>query len=180
MTSRLGWFVLGIAATIVVGIAGGYLFVTGGGISMETTAQPLPFEKMVAKMALRASFGNAAQDKSPIAADDTNLLAGAKLFTTHCAVCHGTQGQPRSAIAKGMFPPPPRLLEKDEMVTNDPEGVTFWKVTHGIRLSGMPGFDRTLTATERWQLTMLLKHADALSPAVLAALSQSAGQPTNP
>ncbi|MHB8382400.1 MAG: c-type cytochrome [Candidatus Binataceae bacterium] len=180
MTSRFGWFVLGIAATIVVLIVGGYVFVTSGGISMETTAHPLPFEKMVAKMALHASFGNAAQDKSPIAPDDTNLLAGAQLFTKHCAVCHSTPGQPRSAISKGMFPPPPRLFKQGEMVTNDPEGITYWKVTHGIRLSGMPGFDSTLSATERWQLTMLVKHADALSPAILAALSPSAAQPTNP
>jgi len=180
MTSRMGWFVLGIATTIVVLIAGGYVFVTSGGISMETTAQPLPFEKMVAGMAIRASIGDAANDKSPLAPDETNLMAGAQLFTKHCALCHGTPGQPRSAISKGMFPPPPRLFKQGEMDTNDPEGLIFWKVTHGIRLSGMPGFDGTLTATERWQLTMLLKHADALSPAVLAALSQSAAQAPNP
>jgi mono/diheme cytochrome c family protein len=56
-------------------------------------------------------------------------------------------------------------------VTDDPEGETFWKVTHGIRLSGMPGFGSTLSDTERWQLTMLVAHADKLSPAVQAELS---------
>ncbi|HUY26079.1 MAG TPA: cytochrome c [Candidatus Binataceae bacterium] len=174
MPSSIRWFILGIGATFVGLIVGGYLFVTMGGISMETTAHPLPFEKMVAKMALHASFGNAAQDKSPIAPDDTNMLAGAKLFTKHCAVCHSTPGQEHSAIAKGMFPPPPLLFKHGAMVTDDPEGITYWKVTHGIRLSGMPGFKDTLTDTERWQLTMLVKHADALSPPVLAALAPPA------
>jgi mono/diheme cytochrome c family protein len=61
-----------------------------------------------------------------------------------------------------MFPPPPQLLHGDDMVTDDPEGETFWKVTHGIRLSGMPGFANILSDTERWQVTMMLAHADKL------------------
>jgi mono/diheme cytochrome c family protein len=69
-----------------------------------------------------------------------------------------------------MFPPPPQLFVHDQMVTNDPPGVTYWKVTHGIRLSGMPGFPDVLNDTQRWQVTMLVAHADKLSPAVLAEL----------
>ena len=57
------------------------------------------------------------------------------------------------------------------MMTDDPEGETFWKVTHGIRLSGMPGFKSALSDTERWQLTSLVAHADRLSPEVQAELS---------
>ena len=57
------------------------------------------------------------------------------------------------------------------MVTDEPEGITYWKVTHGIRLSGMPGFAANLSAAERWQATMLVAHADKLSPAVQAVLS---------
>jgi mono/diheme cytochrome c family protein len=65
-----------------------------------------------------------------------------------------------------MFPPPPQLLEKADMVTSDPEGETFWKVTHGIRLSGMPGFADTLSEKQRWQVTMFVSHADKLPSAV--------------
>lgn len=57
------------------------------------------------------------------------------------------------------------------MVTDDPEGVTYWKVTHGIRLSGMPGFESTLSDSQRWQVTMLMAHADKVSPAVQAAFA---------
>ena len=56
------------------------------------------------------------------------------------------------------------------MVTEfGPEGVTYWKLTHGIRLSGMPGFADTLSDTQRWQVTMLVAHADKISPTVQAA-----------
>ena len=171
MSSHLKWFVLGIVITLVVLAGGAYLFVKAGGVSMETTAAPLPLEKTVAGMALNASMGHAADQKNPLPFNDDTMLAGARIFKQNCAVCHGIPGQPRTLISKGMFPAPPQLFEKQDMVTDDPEGETFWKVTHGIRLSGMPGFGSTLSDTERWQLTTLVAHADKLSPAVQAELS---------
>jgi len=107
------------------------------------------------------------------------MLAGADLYKEHCAVCHGIPERQRTAISRGMFPPPPQLLEKDGMVAGDPEGVTYWKVTHGIRLTGMPGFEGTLSTTQRWQVTMLVSRADKLSPAVgavLATVASDAGK----
>jgi thiosulfate dehydrogenase len=170
MSSHLKWFVLGIVTALVVLAGGAYLFVKAGGISMDTTAPPLPLEKTIAGMALRASMGNAADQKNPLPFNDDTMLAGARKYKQNCAVCHGIPGQPPTAIAKGMFPDPPQLFEKQGMMTDDPEGEIFWKVTHGIRLSGMPGFRNTLSDMERWQLTTLVSHADKLSPAVRAEL----------
>lgn len=166
------WFGFGLVFGAAAVIAGGYAFVRAGGVSMATTAQPLPFEEALAKRALRASIGSAADDRDPLGFNEENLLAGAALYKAHCAVCHGLPGQPPPAISEGMFPRPPLLLEPDAMVTDDPEGVTHWKVTHGIRLSGMPAFERTLSDAERWQVTMLAAHADALPPAVKAVLGR--------
>jgi|SRR5579863_6998871 len=164
-------FVLGIVMTLVVLAGGGYLFVRAGGIPMETTAAPLPLEKTVAHMALNASLGSAADQKNPLAVTDDTMLAGAQKYKQNCAVCHGIPGQPATLISKGMFPVPPQLFQEHGMVTDDPEGETFWKVTHGIRLSGMPGFASTLSDAERWQVTTLVAHADKLSAAVQAELS---------
>ena len=171
MAARLIWLVLGIVTAIVVIAAGGYLFVKGGGVPMETTAPPLPFEETLAGMAIGASIGNAGAQKNPVPLNEDNLMAGARVFKENCAFCHTTPGGQQSSASKGMFPKPPQLFTPDEMVTDDPEGVTYWVVTHGIRLSGMPGFGPTLSDTERWQVTMLLAHADKLPPAVQAAVS---------
>ena len=162
-------FVLGVIVTILLAIVGGYLFVRGGGVSLATSAPPLPLEKTIASLALRASIGNAADQKNPLPFDDSDMLAGVITYKAHCAMCHGVPEQPRAAISKGMFPPPPQLFEKEDMVTDDPEGVTYWKVTNGIRLSGMPGFGGILSDTQRWQVTMLVAHADKPSGAVQAA-----------
>jgi mono/diheme cytochrome c family protein len=103
--------------------------------------------------------------------DEANLLVGARKYTEHCSVCHGGPHAPPTGIAKGMFPPPPQLFE--HMATDDPEGITFWKVTSGIRMTGMPAFKKTLSDTERWQVTMLLAHAARLPARVLASLTGS-------
>ena len=165
-------FVLGVIVTILLAIVGGYLFVRGGGVSLATSAPPLPLEKTIASLALRASIGNAADQKNPLPFDDSDMLAGVITYKAHCAMCHGVPEQPRAAISKGMFPPPPQLFEKEDMVTDDPEGVTYWKVTNGIRLSGMPGFGGALSDTQRWQVTMLVAHAGKLSGTVQAAFGR--------
>lgn len=148
-----------------------YLYVKLGFLSLATTARPLPLEQFIAQTALQASVGAAKDKTCPLPVTDENLLGGAKEYREHCAVCHGLPGQPVSLIAKSMFPKPPQLLGGKDMVTDDPEGATFWKVSNGIRLSGMPGFGE-MPETGRWQVTMLLKHADKLPVVVQTALSQ--------
>jgi thiosulfate dehydrogenase len=168
--SRVLWFVLGIVFGIAALCAGGYVFIRAGGVPMATSAQPLPLEQTVARMALRASYGPSAALKNPLPPSEQNMLEGAMTYADHCAVCHGVPDKPRSAISKGMFPDPPGLFEKTEMVTDDPDGTIFWKVTNGIRLSGMPAFEKTLSEQQRWQVTLLCKRADHLSADVRSAL----------
>ena len=53
----------------------------------------------------------------------------------------------------------------EDGVEDDPEGKIYWKIYHGIRMTGMPAFSRTLAEKQLWQITLLLKHMDTLSPA---------------
>jgi thiosulfate dehydrogenase len=168
MTRFLAGLLIGVLVIFPLAV---YLYVKLGFLSLATTARPLPFEEFLAHTALRESVGTAKEAKSPLEVSEQNLLAGAKEYREHCAMCHGLPGQGKTKIAGGMFPTPPQLLEGREMVTDDPEGSTYWKITNGIRLSGMPRFD-SLTETERWQITMLLKQADKLPATVQTAVRQ--------
>jgi len=166
------FFVGLLAGCFVLFPLGMFLFVKLGFFSLATTAKPLPGEAFLAHTALDASIGPAKDHPDPMAVTDDNLLTGAREYREHCAVCHGLPGQPKTQIAAGMFPEAPQLLE-GHGVTDDPEGETFWKVTNGIRLSGMPGFPN-LPEQERWQVTMMLKHADKLPQAAANELRQPA------
>ena len=126
-------------------------------------------------MALHAAVRKHAPKNSPVPADEANLAAGARVYRSSCAVCHGLPEQPVTPIARGLFPKPPALFE-GKGVTDDPPGETYWKAANGIRLTGMPGFKGALSDTELWQVSLLLAHADKLSPSVRKILSAPAPQ----
>jgi thiosulfate dehydrogenase len=169
--SRIGWMLVGFVVGIFLLIAGGYLLISIGVVPMAASAPPLPLERTVAHLALHASSKHAASERDPLPLSDANLAAGATVYHDSCATCHGAPGQPRPPIAAGMFPDPPQLFSPDDMVTDDPEGVTYWTVTNGIRLSGMPAFAKSLSDMQRWQVTMLVAHADKLPPVAQTILA---------
>lgn len=146
------------------------VYVECGFAPVATASSPMLFEKWAAHTALHARVKREAPSQSPISASEANLLAGAKIYRDDCAVCHGLKGQPRTHIAQGMFPSPPQLL-RGKGVTDDPAGHTFWKVANGIRLTGMPAFDKTLTNTAIWQVSEMLAHANQLPASVDHLLS---------
>jgi thiosulfate dehydrogenase len=158
MKKLLVGFVIGICVPLITA----YLFVNLGGMPVATKGSPLPLEKFLASKALHVAMAKEVDKPSPLPADEPNLLAGARVYQTHCAVCHGQLGQSESAIAKGMYPHPPQLLPPKKGVTDDPVGETYWKAKNGIRLTGMPGFGESLTDPELWQVSLLLLHADKL------------------
>jgi mono/diheme cytochrome c family protein len=161
--------IVGVILTVLLGAAGAYAYFALGLAPVATSAAPMPFEKMLAGMALNARITKEAPKTAPIEATETNLMAGAMIYQEDCAVCHGLPGGTVNAIAKGMFPRPPQLF-KGKGVTGDPPGETYWKAANGIRLTGMPGFHDSLKDEQLWQVTLLLAHGDALSPSVKNAL----------
>jgi len=160
----------GILIGICLPFAVGYLFVISGRLPVATRGKPLPFEKFLARRAQHAAFDSEAGRTSPVTDDEPNLIAGARIYGTQCAVCHGRFDRSPSAIAKGMFPAPPQLLPPKKGVTDDQVGETFWKVKNGLRLTGMPGYVGSLSETEMWQVSLLLRDADKLAPSVLQVL----------
>ncbi len=169
-------FVAGVIVTLVCIAGGVYAYFSGGYAPVATASQAMPFERTLAHMALHARVQKEMPKTPPIEANEANYLAGANDYLMNCAVCHGARGKPETAIARGEFPAPPQLL-KGKGVTDDPPGETYWKVANGIRLSGMPSFDKSLSETQMWQISLMLANADKLPNSVNAVLE---GQPEGP
>jgi thiosulfate dehydrogenase len=159
-------FLLGIVAVIVVALLGGYLVLKSGLIPANADAKPGPLETWAAQTSLRAALAHEAPPgPNPVALNDANLIAGIQLYGEHCAICHGTAKGDTSAspVAKGEYPQPPQLAT--DGVEDDPEGVSFWKIQHGIRWTGMPSWASALSDQQIWTLALFLKHMDKLPPA---------------
>jgi thiosulfate dehydrogenase len=164
---------VGVVLTLAVGLIGGYLLVRSGLIPANADAEPGPVEFWMAKTSLDATLRREAPaGPNPVAPTEQNLLDGVHLFAQNCAVCHGSaKGEAsRSPIAKGLYQKPPQLAT--DGVEDDPEGDSFWKIKHGIRLTGMPSFRYSLSDQQIWTLALFLKHMDKLPPAVEQAWQQ--------
>jgi thiosulfate dehydrogenase len=129
------------------------------------------FREATSPNGVKARIGAEAPKHAPIQGSDENFLAGAHVYRTQCAICHGLPGHADYATAKGMFPKPPQLF-KGHGVTDDPVGETYWKVANGIRLTGMPAYTGSLSDNEIWQVSLMLADSDKLSQQVHATLVQ--------
>jgi thiosulfate dehydrogenase len=171
-------FILGVVLTIVAIVVALYLIITTGTIPAGADSGPLPLEKWASRASLHATLNSEApKEQNPVSLTDQNLIAGIQLYAQHCAICHGTaQGDASaSGVAKGEYPQPPQLAT--DGVEDDPEGVTYWKLDHGIRWTGMPSWKDTLSDQQMWTLALFLKHMDKLSPAAQQVWQQVTNTP---
>jgi thiosulfate dehydrogenase len=146
------------------------VYFLGGFVPVAATDNPMPFEKRIANDSLHARLRREAPKRDISSFTTADLVAGARVYQKDCAYCHGLPKQPAPAVANGMYPHAPQLFTPDGTVTDDPVGVTFWKVQNGIRLTGMPSFKAALTDQESWQVSAIPALADKLPAEVLDAL----------
>jgi thiosulfate dehydrogenase len=146
----------------------GFVAIKEGIMPANADADPGGLEHWAAKASLKATMKRGMRElKGPDAPGDSVMTAGVKLYRTHCLVCHGAADAKASSVAKGLYQKPPQFGKDD--VTDDPVEMTYWKITHGIRFTGMPSYHETLTDNERWAIASFLRHQDSLPPNALAA-----------
>lgn len=145
-----------------------FAFIKFGPFPVAAADSPLPLEKLIARTAVRARVGREMK-QAPFAASRPVLESGARVYHDHqCGFCHGFPGED-SPFSRQMFPPPPQLWKKHGRngavgISEEPVGFAYWAVSHGIRLSGMPSFEKLLSDTEIWQVSLLLKNANQPMP----------------
>lgn len=145
---------------------------------------PFPYERQVTGVPLHTRIDREMPKSAPIQPNEANLVVGAQIYRDQCSGCHGLYLKP-SPLANYMFPSAPQLWEKHRNssvigVSDDPPGETFWKVTNGIRLSGMPAYKDVLSDTQIWQVSLLLANADKPLPPGAITLVLSGSEPVLP
>jgi thiosulfate dehydrogenase len=162
-------FFAGLLLGLIIVPLGVYMYFASGSAPVATTDSDMPFETFFAHKALNLRVAKDMPKIVPVPVNEANFVAGADLYKQHCAVCHGLPLSPKTAIANGMYPRPPQLLQ-GKGVTDDEPGETYWKIFNGIRLTGMPGFSKSLSETQMWQIAILLANADKLPSSAKANL----------
>jgi len=166
-------FLFGILTMILI-LAVGVLFALLGFVNMRADNPPSHLEAAIAGHAMDASVRRAATKlTNPVTADEANLLAGARLYREHCALCHGDPAHPKAPLSDSLNPPAPQFMDdKADMAENQ----NFFILQHGIRWTAMPGWKNVLNEHQLWQMVTFLTHMSDLPPAAKQVFSETAPQ----
>jgi thiosulfate dehydrogenase len=168
----VGKFFWGVIVGLIALPILGAIYLLGGFAPAAVTDHPFPFERIIAGIALGSRIHRQAPKRELSTFSAADIMAGAQTYRRGCGGCHGLLQQTNSFPEPKMFPPPPQLFTPDGYVTDDPVGVTYWKIKNGIRMTGMPSFDGILKDDQMWQVAALLANADKLPPDVVDILKQ--------
>jgi mono/diheme cytochrome c family protein len=166
-------FVLGIVVTVLILLIGSLGLALLGFLPTPANTAPSEMERHIAMSALDNSVDrHAPRVNSPVPPTDENLIAGLKIYTMNCALCHGDINGQTSALEKSFYPPPPNLILHP---LDDEEWHIFYVIRTGVRYSGMPAWDKTLSESDMWKLTAFLTRVEKLPPAVQEYWKKSTG-----
>ena len=104
----------------------------GGGAKAVATLEPVP-----------ADF---AGKTNPLGADAAT--AGAEVFKTNCAACHGETGLGDGPAGAALDPAPKNLAELQTQATDD---YLFWRINTGKEGTFMVAWKGVLTEEQIWQ-----------------------------
>jgi len=104
--------------------------------------------------------------------DDPALIqAGAGNYAAMCAGCHLAPGEAEGELGRGLYPSPPNLSAVDGL---DP-AQTFWVIKHGVKMTGMPAWGKSMDNATIWGLTAFVRALPSLDAERYAALVASSG-----
>lgn len=96
--------------------------------------------------------------RNPLPTSLDVVAQGERLFTAHCATCHGQEGAGDGPAGEGLSPPPANLrwLMRRPIAS---DGYLYWTLTDGGVSLGteMPAFESVLTETDRWKIIRFLR-----------------------
>ena len=170
-------FVFGMIFGLAAFAVAAYFLLERGYIDFGADRTPSAMESKFAMGAVDAwSERRAGDRKNPLPPTDENITAGASLYLNHCAGCHGVPSNPDSKFQQSFYPPAPGFF-RDMPDMHDAE--TFYVIQRGIRWTGMPAWNRTLSEQQIWQIVVFFDNMHKLPPAAQKVFEPAAQQRPN-
>jgi mono/diheme cytochrome c family protein len=116
----------------------------------------------------------AGKKTNPLPETDEVVSQGQTVFLGSCAQCHGADGRGDTNIGRNMAPPAMDLTSSHVQHWTDAE--LFWIVQNGVRLTGMPAWQSSISETNTWKLARFIHSLPRLDAASASAASQPQAQ----
>ena len=104
----------------------------------------------------------------PYVVDPERIAAGAEHYAALCAGCHLAPGVAKSEIRPGLYPHPPNLAQEDIQDARR----AFWIIKHGIKMSAMPAWGKSLDDAAIWDIVSFVEKMPAMTPESYQEISQ--------
>ncbi len=98
----------------------------------------------------------AADEKNPLAVNETLLAGGRKIFVSKCVRCHGPKGEGDGEDADMDLKKDMDLTRADRAAAN-PDGVVFFRVWNGRQEPRMPSFEDQLSKEQVWAVVAFVQ-----------------------
>jgi mono/diheme cytochrome c family protein len=100
--------------------------------------------------------------------DPQRIAVGAKRYAAFCVGCHLAPGVTKSDIRQGLYPHPPNLAQEELQ----PAQRAFWVIKHGIKMSAMPAWGRTLDDETIWDVVAFVRKMPDMTQETYQQLSR--------
>jgi mono/diheme cytochrome c family protein len=168
-------FVAGVLLTLIV-LAGTVFAISHFGLyPIGADNPPGALERALASRAMDVYAGKHKPPVlNPTKLTPENLTEGAREYEEHCAFCHGGAKAKISPMRDRFSPPVPQLVNR---IPHDDDAWLFWVTKHGVRMTGMPAWDKVMSDEEIWAVVAFIKHSDKLPLETEAAWHRLAAEP---
>ena len=161
--------ILTVSAVLLLGALGAALFVESGfyniGADDHHTKATLALITQLRDRSIDARLGSI---KPQLASTPAMIKTGAAHYAALCAGCHLAPGLPKSDVRTGLYPHPPNLAQEEMQESRR----AFWIIKHGIKMSAMPAWGKTLDDDAIWDVVAFVRKIPNLTPEDYRQLAQ--------
>lgn len=165
-------FTYWLAGTALFVLAIGGVFVESGAYNVAADEPHWALTHSVLGELRDRSIARRSGDITVPPLDDAKQVSqGAGNYDSMCVGCHLKPGLESSEMSRGLYPTPPNLAKHP---ADDP-AAAFWTIKHGIKMSAMPAWGKSMEDEYIWGMVAFLKRLPRLTPDEYHELVEASG-----
>jgi mono/diheme cytochrome c family protein len=153
--------IIAVTAALLLAALGAALLIESGfyniGADDHHTKAVLALITQLRNRSIEARLGSI---EPQLQATPTMIKAGAGRYAALCVGCHLAPGDLKSDLRTGLYPHPPNLAEEEMQESRR----AFWIIKHGIKMSAMPAWGKTLDDAAIWDVVAFVRKLPNLTP----------------
>ncbi len=130
-----------------------------------------PVRSILERVRTRSVARRSAGIEVPALDDAALVISGAGNYDAMCAGCHLKPGVESTEMSRGLYPAPPSFVERSPAKP----ATTFWVIKHGIKMTGMPAWGKSMNDRYIWGLVAFVNELPGMTSDRYRELVEASG-----